>query len=384
MQVCRTAVSACVAACVALVLLVVSAPAQAQYRLTKLVSNQIDEKAPNTDPLLVNAWGLARGNTATSPWWVNDNLSGWATIYNATGTPQSLKVLIPTAGNGPSSPDGLNGPGMPTGIVSNPSTSDFVVTGTDGTSAPANFIFATLDGTISAWSFGVNKNEAIIEVNNSASKAMYTGLAITNNSSGPNFLYAADNANNHVDMFDSDFNFVKSFEDPSIPSNFSVFGIQVINGMVYVAYAIPNVGAGGFIDVFKEDGTDPKILVQGLPLNQAWGMTLAPSNFGPLSNTLLVSNNAIGGTINGFNPKTGEFVGTIRDRHGRKIFLNQPWGIVFGSGGGTSATPPASGAQNELFVTVGPGNPGQNENAGIFASIVFDPTPDHGDQGQQQ
>ena len=379
MQGCRTVV----AACLGLAFFMLSAPTQAQYRLTNLVSNQIDEKASNIDPLLVNAWGLARGNTATSPWWVSDNLSGWATVYNATGTVQSLKVLIPTAGNGPSSPDGLNGPGTPTGMVSN-GTSNFVVTGADGTSAPANFIFATLDGTISAWSFGVNKNEAIIEVDNSASKAMYTGLAITNNSSGPNFLYAADNTNNHVDMFDSNFNLVKSFSDPSIPSNFSVFGIQVINGMVYVAYAIPNVGAGGFIDVFKQDGTDPKILIQGLPLNQAWGMTLAPSNFGPLSNTLLVSNNSIDGTINGFNPQTGEFVGTIRDRHGRKIIFNQTWAIVFGSGGGTSATPPASGAQNELFVTVGPGKPGQNENTGVLASIVFDPTPDHGNQGQQQ
>jgi uncharacterized protein (TIGR03118 family) len=374
MQVCGTVV----AACFGLALFMLSAPTQAQYRLTKLVSNQIDEKAPDTDPLLVNAWGLARGNTATSPWWVSDNLSGWATIYNAAGTPQGLKVLIPTAGNGPSSPDGLNGPGMPTGIVSNPSTSDFKIQ-----NMPANFIFATLDGTISAWAFGMNKNEAVIEVDNSASKAMYTGLAITNKSSG-NFIYAADNTNNHVDMFDSNFNFVKSFGDPSIPSNFSVFGIQDINGLVYVAYAASNGSADGFIDVFKEDGTDPKILIQGLPLNQAWGMTLAPSNFGPLSNTLLVSNNSTDGTINGFNPKTGEFVGTIGDRHGRKITFNQPWGIVFGSGGGTSATPPVSGAQNELFVTVGPGNPGQNENAGIFASIVFDPTPDHGDQGQQQ
>jgi uncharacterized protein (TIGR03118 family) len=373
MQVCRTAVSACVAVCVALVLLMVSAPAQAQYRLTNLVSNQIDQNTPNTDPLLVNAWGLARGTSATSPWWVSDNLSGWATIYTAIGTPQSLKVLIPTAGNGPSSPEGLNGPGTPTGMVSNESKTDFQIQG-----QPANFIFATLDGTISAWAFGVNKNQAIIEVDNSASKAMYTGLAITNNSSGANFLYAADNTNNHVDMFDSNFNFVKSFGDPSIPSNFSVFGIQVINGMVYVAYAIPNVGAGGFIDVFNEDGTDPKILIQGLPLNQPWGMTLAPSNFGPLSNTLLVSNNAIEGTINAFNPKTGEFVGTIRDEHGRKIIFNQTWAIAFGGGNSTN------GATNELFVTVGPGKPGQNENVGIFASIVFDPTPDHGDQGQQQ
>jgi uncharacterized protein (TIGR03118 family) len=362
MQVSRTAV----AACVGLMLLMVSGPAQAQYHLTKLVSNQIDVHAPNTDPLLVNPWGLARG--ATSPWWISDNLSGWSTLYNATGTPQGLKVLIPTAGNGPSSPTGGNGPGTPTGIVSNGSQTDFLVQG-----QPADFIFATLDGTISAWAFGVNKNQAIIVADNSASKAMYTGLAITSNASG-NYLYAADNTNNKIDMFDSSFSLVKSFGDPNIPSNFSVFGIQVINGQVYVAYAIPNVGAGGFIDIFKEDGTFVKTLIHGLPLNQAWGIALAPNNFGPLSNTLLVSNNSTDGTINGFNPYTGEFVGTIRDRHGRAIIFNNTWAIAFGGGNATN------GAQNELFVTVAPGNGAQSEMAGIFASIVFDPRPDQDEQ----
>ena len=368
MQICRTAVTACLG----LALLMLSAPAQAQYRLTNLVSNQVDEHAPNTDPLLVNAWGLAR--SATSPWWVSDNLSGWSTLCDGTGTPQALKVLIPTAGNGPSSPAGLNGPGTPTGIVHNGSKTDFMVDG-----QPAAFIFATLDGTISAWAFGVNKNQAILKVDNSGSKAMYTGLAITNYPSG-NFLYAADNTNNKIDMFDSNFIQLKSFGDPSIPSNFSVFGIQDINGQVYVTYAIPNVGAGGFVDVFKEDGTLVGTLIHGLPLNQAWGIALAPSNFGPLSNTLLVSNNSTDGTINGFDPVHGTFVGSIRNRHGRKIILNNLWAIAFG--GGTSA----NGALNELFVTVAPGNGAQSEMAGTFASIVFDPPydDDHDDDGGPQ
>ncbi|HKV38233.1 MAG TPA: TIGR03118 family protein, partial [Blastocatellia bacterium] len=339
------------------------APAHAQYHLTNLVSNQLDGHTPNTDPLLVNAWGLAR--SATSPWWVSDNLSGWATLYNATGTPQGLKVLIPTAGNGPASPTGLNGPGTPTGVVFNGSPTDFQVQG-----KRAAFIFAALDGTISAWAPGVNANQAFIAVDNSAGKAMYTGLAITSHSPGPNFLYAADNTNNKIDMFDGNFILLKSFGDPNIPSNFSVFGIQDINGQVYVAYAIPNVGPDGFIDVFNEDGTFVKTLVHGLPLDQAWGIALAPSNFGPLSNTLLVSNNSTDGTINGFNLQTGKFVGTIRDRHGRKIIFNNTWGVAFG-GGATN-----NGALNELFVTVGPGNGAQSGMAGTFASIVFDPIAD--------
>jgi uncharacterized protein (TIGR03118 family) len=356
MQVCKTAI----AACVGLVALIVSAPSQAQYRLKPLVSNQVHQ-APTIDPLLANAWGLARG--ATAPWWVSDNDTGWSTLYTATGKQVSLKVSIPTAGNGPASPQGLNGPGSPTGIVFNGSSTDFQVQGW-----PSAFIFATLDGTISAWSPGVNANQATLAVDNSAKKAMYTGLAITSKPSG-NFLYAADNANNVIDMYDGNFNLVKSFGDPNVPSNFSVFGIQDINGLVYVAYAVPNVGAGGFIDLFKEDGTFVKTLIQGPLLNQAWGMAAAPRNFGPLSNTLLVSNNSINGTINAFDPVTGKFVGTIKDQKGKVIVLNNLWGIAFGGGNSVN------GATNELFVTVGQGI-GADELAGSFAAIVFDPTPD--------
>ncbi len=226
--------------------------------------------------------------------------------------------------------------------------------------------------TISAWP-GLNKNLATLKVDNSASKASYTGLAITSNASG-NFLYATDNANNHVDMFDANFNWVKSFGDPAIPSDFSVFGVQDINAMVYVTYAMTNGDAGGYVDIFKEDGTFVKTLIQGEHLNQPWGITLAPSNFGPLSNTLLVSNNATpDGTINGFNPTTGKFVGTIRDDFGRKITLSNLWGIAFG--GGTTN----NGATNQLFVTAGPGKGAQAQLAGTFASIVFNPNahPDH-------
>ena len=353
MHVCRTAF----AACLGLVVLMVSAQVQAQYRITNLVSNQVGQ-ARTIDPLLANAWGLAR--SASGPWWLSDNDTGWSTLYDATGKQSSLKVLIPTAGNGPSSPTGLNGPGSPTGIVFNASSADFKVQG-----EKADFIYATLDGTISAWAPGLNANQSTLVVDNSASKASYTGLAITGNPSG-NFLYAADNTNNLIDMYDRNFSLVKSFGDPAIPSNFSVFGVQDINGLVYVAYAVPNIGAGGYIDLFMEDGTFVKTLIQGWPLNQAWGIAAAPGNFGPLSNTLLVSNNSVDGTINAFDPITGTFVGTIRNEDGRKIVLNNLWGIAFGGGTATN------GALNELFVTVGPGI-GTSELAGTFAKIVFRP-----------
>ena len=316
--------------------------------------------AAHIDPLLANPWGLAR--SANGPWWVSDNDTGWSTIYDAKGTLQSLRVLIPTTGNGPASPTGLNGPGTPSGIVYNGSSTDFEIQGW-----PTVFLFATLDGTISGWAPGLNANQSIIAVDNKAKPSMcyYTGLAITSHPSG-NFLYAADNFNNVVDMYDGDFSLVKSFSDPSIPSNFSVFGIQDINGLVYVTYAIPGVGAGGYVDIFTEDGVNAlppgQHLIQGLPLNQAWGVAAAPSNFGPLSNTLLISNNSVNGTINAFDPITGKFVGTVKDQNGKVIVLNNLWGIAFGGGNSTN------GGTNELFVTVGNGV-GTAELAGTFLSI---------------
>jgi uncharacterized protein (TIGR03118 family) len=128
-----------------------------------------------------------------------------------------------------------------------------------------------------------------------------------------------------------------------------------------------NVGKTTVIDALR--GAFVKTLIQGPHLNQPWGIALAPSNFGPLSNTLLVSNNSNDGTINGFDPTTGKFVGTIRDEFGRKISLTNLWGIAFG--GGTTN----NGATNQLFVTAGPGKGAQAQLAGTFASIVFNPTP---------
>jgi uncharacterized protein (TIGR03118 family) len=347
-----------------LVLMFFSSAAFAQYHLVNLVSNQVG-KASHTDPLVVNAWGLAHG--PGNPWWVSDNFSGWSTIYDGTGKNQGLRVLIPTAGGGPNSPSGGNGPGLPTGIVYNAANgsnnAEFQVGGWNSV-----FLFATSDGTISGWTFLTNVNEAVIAVDNSGSKASYTGLAITSNPNGANRLYAADNTNNKIDVYDQNFNPVVNagaFTDPNIPAGFSVFGIQDIDGEVYVTYAATNGGAGGFVDKYSEGGvliTKTQPLISGAPLNQPWGVAVAPRNFGPLSNTLLVSNNINrNGTINGFNSVTGQFVGTIKDTSGKAILIDQLWGIGFGDGMG------GNGNANKLYFTAGP----SNNFAGTFGSISF-------------
>jgi len=328
--------------CLGLVLFVSNA-AVAQYQLTNLVSNQVGW-ARHTDPLLVNAWGLAR--SPGSPFWISDAGSGWSTLYNGNGVAKSLKVVVPSASG--------SGPGSPTGIVFNGSP-DFMIQGWS-----TFFLFATLDGTISGWSPQTNLNTCEIVVNNSSTGAVYTGLAVTSRASG-NLLYAADAANNKVDVYDGNFNLVTSFTDSALPPGFAPFGIQDINGLVYVAFASATGGPGGFIDVFSEDGTFVRTLVHGNPLNQPWGLAVAPRSFGPLSNTLLVTNNTNHGTINAFNPTTGQFVGTVKDTNGKAIHIDQLWGIEFG--GGTKS----NGGKNELFFTAGPAN----NQAGTFGKITL-------------
>src|ERR1039458_8264110 len=210
--------------CLSFALMFVSNAARAQYQLKNLVSNQVGA-ARHTDPLLVNAWGLTYG--PGGPFWISDQGSGWSTLYDGNRATQPLDVVIPSASG--------QGPGSPTGIVFNGSQ-EFQVQGW-----ASIFLFATLDGTISGWAPQSNPNAAIIAVTTPG--AVYTGLAITSNPSG-NFLFAADNANNKVDMFDANFNLVTSFTDTTLPAGFAPFGIQDFGGLVYVSFASSSGAAG--------------------------------------------------------------------------------------------------------------------------------------------
>jgi len=310
-----------------LVLVFASSAALAQYQLTYLDSD-LAGKAKHQDTLLKNAWGLAYAPGGA--FWVSDEASGWTTLYDGSGNIQTLKAVIP--------PASCTGPGTPTGMVYNGSQ-EFKIK-----NWVSEFLFATLDGTIQGWS-GFNPSSTLIGVTSKG--AIYTGLAITSKTTG-NSLFAADNANNKIDIYNGTFSLVGSFTDSTIPPGFAPFGIQDIGGQLYVTYASTTGGSGGYIDIFTETGAFVKRFAHGSPLNQPWGFAVAPANFGTLSNTLLISNNTSTGTINGYNLTTGKLVGTVKTSTGTVIKINGLWGLEFG-GGST-----LNGQKNQLFFTSGP------------------------------
>lgn len=320
----------------------------AQYTKTDLVTDTGTASNP-ADPSLVNAWGLVA--LPTSPFWVSDNGTGLSTLYTGTGLKLGLTVAVPGA-NG--------GQGAPTGVVGNITASDFVVT-QGKNSGKAIFIFATLDGTISGWNPGVGGTNATIAVPASATNgASYTGLAIANNGGNP-LLYAADDsANRKVDVYNGLFQLKtdlgpNAFVDPSVPKEFAPYGIQTVtdaNGVetVWVTYTGLNKAQSGFVSAFTTTGVlKSSVHVTG-PLHSPWGIALAPADFGPFSNALLVSNNISRGRIDAFNPETGAYLGFLKDKSGKAIEVDGIWAIQFGQDGG------ANGAHNQLFYTGGPNN----------------------------
>ena len=331
----------------------VPAPASLTYVERKLVSD-IPGLAEQTDPNLVNPWGIAF--SATGPFWLADNHSGVSTLCNGSGVPLSLVVTIPPPGGGPP-------PAAPTGVVYN-NTPDFLV----GPGLPARFIYATEDGTIASWSSGAT---AVLKADNSAFGAVYKGLALGSNG-GFNYLYAANFHSGQVDVFDTGYNPVAlagSFTDPSLPAGFAPFNIQNVGGQLYVTYAMQDAamhddvsGPGnGFVSVFDTSGRFLKRFISMGPLNSPWGVALAPPGFGGFSKALLIGNFG-DGRFNAFDPDTAQFLGPLLDASGSPIAVPGLWDLKFGNGG-------QAGDAHTLYFTAGIAGGGSLEDHGLFGSI---------------
>jgi uncharacterized protein (TIGR03118 family) len=336
--------------------------AQAQFKQTDLASD-ISGLAKETGPNLKNTWGLTAIPGAT-PIWINAQGTATSSLFSVTGS----TTIAPVNLNGAPGTNfaAIPGAGGPTGIVGNSGMSFGIAGG------PALFIFANLNGTISAWNMSninsATHNAATVE--RTTPGASFTGLAI--NSTG-NLLYAANGNTGQIDVFNSSFaptTAMGSFVDPNLPAGYVPFNVEDIGGKVYVAYALAGHGpqttamAGqGAVAVFDESGNFMQQLVGVSPsgeLASPWGMAIAPAGFGAFGGDLLVGNFAFGESgINAFNATTGAFVGTIPVNPGLGNTAGGLWDLMFGSGG-------PAGNPETLFFTDGI----NGETDGLFGALT--------------
>jgi uncharacterized protein (TIGR03118 family) len=318
------------------------------YIQHNLVSD-IAGMADFTDSHLVNPWGISE--SASSPFWISNQGSATATVYNGSGVASATVASVPNGATKQS----LTGP---TGQVQNSSTGFLLSNG-----KAASFIFATQDGTISAWNGGT---AAGIMVDNSSAGAVYTGLAL--NAAGPT-LYAANFHSGKIDVFDTNFHATTAsggFTDPNLPSGYAPYNIWNLGGKLYVTYALQNsnknqpvsAAGNGLVDVFDTNGNLLQRLVSNGPLNAPWGVAIAPAGFGAFGGALLVGNFA-DGTINAFNLTTGSSLGALQTQTGTPIVIPGLWALVFGNG-------KSGGDPNTLYFTAGI----QGQLHGLLGSIA--------------
>jgi len=337
---------------------------------TNLVSD-IPGLAKVTDPNLKNPWG-----TSTAPGlpiWVSDNNAGVTTLFDGTGEPIPLQAKPPVNAVAiPAPPSaGTGAVGAPTGTVFNPTGQGFVVSN-KAASGSSRFLFATEDGAIVGWSPTVDRANGIIAVDRSTATdpagdvgAVYKGLALVTTSAGT-FLYASNFRFGTIDVFDSSFNLVKSFTDPTIPSGFAPFGVHNIGGTLFVTFAKQNgekhddvAGPGnGFVDVFSPNGDLLQRFVSEGRLNSPWAVTLAPVTFGAFGGDILVGNFG-DGHINAFDRSTGHVEGRLLNASGQPLTISGLWGLRFPAGSLTAV----AGA---LYFTAGI----NDEHDGLFGNLV--------------
>jgi len=320
--------------------------AQNSYTVTPLVSDT-GVGGSRVDANLVNGWGITAG--PTTPWWVANNGTDTSTLYRGDGTIVPLVVAVD---------------GGPTGTVFNGSASSFIISG-----VPARFIFANEDGEIRGWNPTFGTTAALAAA--ASDGASYKGLAIGTAGSA-SYLYATDFHNGKVDVYDSTFtlqSWADAFVDPGIPAGYAPFGIQNLNGMIFVTYAKQDADAGdevagegfGYVSAFATDGSFLGRVASRDALNAPWGLAWAPSTgFGRFSGDLLVGNfgdgriNAFAWTGSGWDAR-----GHLKTANHHPLVVDGLWGIGFGNGS-------ASGPTTTLYFAAGP----DDESHGLFGSIT--------------
>jgi uncharacterized protein (TIGR03118 family) len=316
------------------------------YSVSNLVADT-SGVAANTDTNLVNAWGMVVSKDTLA---VNLNGSSLAGFYSLGGEPTGTYIGVDSD---------------PTGLILNPS-GGFKISSGGGKAKQSKLIFVTEDGGILGWNSKVDPTAAIRMVDNPGSNTVYKGVAILGNR-----LFAANFFSGLVEVYDSKWNFIKSFTDTNVDVGFAPFNVEAINGLLYVTFAKQlgpelkddEAGPGnGFVSVFNSKGKLMKRLIAHGELNSPWALAKAPKNFGQFSKALLVGNFG-DGRINAYDLRTGSFLGTLSDAQSTPLAIDGLWALEFGTtkGSHNRRTP-------TLFFSSGPNDEGNGLVGAINAN----------------
>jgi uncharacterized protein (TIGR03118 family) len=334
--------------------------------------------AHDTDPLLVNPWGLTTGVEGNLH--VADNATGVSTLYGPNGAilvSNTAAIVIPTAAvttGTVGSPSGVD-PNF-AAILGETGTDDFPITSGTITKS-SHYLYCTEDGAIAGYRSDVDKTTAIIPTggDQSAAGAGYTGLALSwvgTSGSLQHQLYAANFRQGKIDVFDHNFvlqtgtGFVDS-NPPPVPADaagaswspFNIHRVDFKNGkdtvrLLLVAYALHDslsmndipgttgTSGHGYMAVYNSDGsvyTARPHLNFGTALNSPWGIAIAHGGFGddlaaPL--VIFVGNHG-DGQIHAYalekNPKYTDLdkdLGTVVNDERNPLAFDGLWALHFG------------------------------------------------------
>lgn len=316
-------------------------------------------QAGAVDPNLKNAWGLAFN--PSGPAWISANGNGTAQVYDSAGT-LHLSVTIPP-------PSGGTPPSAPTGQIFNPDASTAFMGDL--------FILDTEDGTIAGWQPSAD-GTAVLRVDNSASGAVYKGIAMASpiTAGGRRQLFAANFHAGTIDVFDDHYAPVTplgSFQDPNLPAGFAPFNVLGVGPVVLVSYAKQDADAhddvagpgNGVVDLYAAEGFLLQRLVTGGHLNSPWAMVFAPDANDHASIDLAVGNFG-DGLINVYNLSLrglhvdARWEGALGDSTGSPLVIQNLWALQFGPGAGGFEA-------DRLYFTAGP----NDEMNGLFGFLTF-------------
>ena len=343
---------------------VLSAPAQTAgaYTVTNLVSDG-SVPATVTDANFINPWAISDSGT----WWIAAAGTGYDYVVS-TVPAIGFKVIVPSGANPTAN-------GFPSGSVTTGGATGMILT--NGTKA--SFLFSTLDGTISGWNGKLGTANAIcqIMINNSSTGASYPGLAIYNTATASYILAANFGATPGIEVYSSTFartSLTGTFTDPNLPAGYAPFSVHVLNGQIYVAYAVRgssapylpvNAVGNGVVDQFDPNGNFVARIATGGQLDSPWGVAIAPASFGIFGGDILVGNFG-SGKINAYDPTSFQYRGQLTDGTGKPLVYPSLWELLPAGTAVTNSTGVSGGTAGSVYFTAGLAG----EQHGLFGAIA--------------